>query len=354
MPRIGLLARSWYGPSVTQWLIAAATLGGAYLVLAVGRRVLVKRLGALAARTTTDWDDAAVIVLERTRSYFLFVVALYAATRTLELPGTIERVLRAIYVVVTLVQAAVWGSALVSFAADHYTRQRAADDIGTRTTITAVAYAGRFVLWALLLVTGLQNFGINVTALVTGLGIGGIAIALALQNILGDLFAALAIVLDKPFVVGDSIQVDAIAGTVEHVGLKTTRLRSVNGEQVIFGNNDLLKSRIRNFKRMHERRVVFALDLSYDTAPDQLARIPEIVRVAIAAQPLTRFDRCHLLTFGESALRFETVYSMLDADYAKYAATQHAINLELLRRFAGDKIRFAFPTRTVYLQPTGT
>jgi small-conductance mechanosensitive channel len=354
MPRIGLFGRAWYGTTITQWLLAAATLFGVYLALAVGRRVLVKRLGVLAARTTTDWDDAAVIVLERTRPYFLLVVAIYAATRTLELPGVTERVLRAIYVVVTLVQAAVWGNGLVSFAADHYTRQRAADDIGTRTTINAVAYAGRFALWVLLLVTGLQNFGINVTALITGLGIGGIAIALALQNILGDLFAALAIVIDQPFVVGDSIQVDAVSGTVEHVGLKTTRLRSVSGEQVILGNNDLLKSRIRNFKRMHERRIVFALELAYDTPPDHLARVPGIARETIAAQPLTRFDRCHLLTFGESALRFETVYYMLDADYAKYAATQHAINLELLRRFAGEKIQFAFPTRTVYLQPTVT
>lgn len=349
MPRIGLLDRTWYGDTVTQWLVALATLLAVYLVLLVARRVLVRRLGALASRTSTQWDDVAVDVMAKTRSYFLFAIALYASTRTVVVPGAVERVLRAVYVVITLVQAAVWGTALITFAADRYNRGRSGD-VGTRATIQAVAYGARFVLWVLLLVTGLQNFGINVTALVTGLGIGGIAIALALQNILGDLFAALAIVLDKPFAIGDSIQVDAISGTVEHVGLKTTRLRSLSGEQVIIGNNDLLKTRIRNFRRMQERRIAFQLDVAYDTPPDKLARIPEIVRTIVQQQALARFDRCHLLTLAESSLRLEAVYHVLDPDYGKYADVQHAINLELLRRFSAESIEFAFPTRTVYLQ----
>jgi small-conductance mechanosensitive channel len=222
--------------------------------------------------------------------------------------------------------------------------------VGTRTTIQAVGYAGRFALWALLVVTALQNFGIDVTALVTGLGIGGIAIALAVQNILGDLFAALAIVLDKPFVVGETIHVDNIIGTVEHVGLKTTRLRSLSGEQIVISNNDLLKSRIRNYKRMQERRVVFQLDVTYDTPAEKVARIPQIVRGVIERQPITRLDRCHFLTFAESSLRIEAVYYVLDPDYNRYADTQHAINLELLREFRREKIEFAFPTRTLHVQ----
>lgn len=350
MPGIGLMDRVWYGATVTSWLVALATLGGVYLLLSVLRRQLVRRLSRLAARTSTDWDDTAVTVLARTKSYFLFAVALYASTRTLTLPAPAERVLHALYVIVTLLQAAVWGNALVSFAADHYARRRAGEDVGSRATINAVAYAARFVLWLLLLVTGLQNFGIDVTALVTGLGIGGIAVALAVQNILGDVFAALAIVLDKPFVVGDFIVLEDIMGTVEHIGIKTTRLRSLGGEQIVAGNADLLKSRIRNYKRMQERRVLFNVDVTYDTAPDKLARVPQLVREAVEAQPLTRFDRCHLLTFADSALRFETVYYILDPDYAKYVAAQHGISLELVRRFADDRIQFAFPSRTVYLQ----
>jgi small-conductance mechanosensitive channel len=346
-----ILERFWFGATLTQWALAAVTLGGVYVALSVIQRVLVKRLGAFAARTETQWDDLAVEIVRRTKPYFLVVIAVYAAARVV--PPSVEgaRVLRVISVIIVLLQAGVWGNALIGFAADHYSRRRASGDVGTRTTIQAVGYAGRFVLWMLLLITALQNFGINVTALVTGLGVGGIAIALAVQNILGDLFAALAIVLDQPFVVGDSIQVDNINGTIEHVGLKTTRIRSLSGEQVIIANADLLKSRIRNYQRMALRRVAFNIDLGFDTPPDKVASVPAMVRQIVEAQPLTRFDRCHLLSFADSGLRLEAVYYVLDPDYTKYADAQHAINLELLRRFQRDRIEFGFATRTLPLRP---
>lgn len=348
-----LLRADWYGASATQWLIAAAALGGVYLALALLRAVLVRRLGTLAARTTTDWDDLALQIVERTRWYFLLLVATYAATRVVSVPGDLGRILRAVAVLVVLVQAGVWGNGIIGFAADRYARQRAAADVGARTTIQAVGYAGRFVLWALLVVTALQNFGINVTALVTGLGVGGIAVALAVQNILGDLFAALAIVIDKPFVVGDSIQVDNISGTIEHLGLKTTRIRSVNGEQIVISNADLLKSRIRNFKRMEQRRAVFHLDLAFDTSPDKLAAIPAMVRHVIEAQPLAQFDRSHLLSIVDTGLRIESVYFVLDPDYNRYADIQQTITLELLRRFREQGIELAAPARALLSPGSG-
>jgi small-conductance mechanosensitive channel len=341
--------RHFYGASVTEWLIAAATLVGVYLTLVLIRGLLVRRLGKLAARTTTDWDDLAVQLVERTRWFFLLLVAGYAASRIIPIPGDFARALRAISVVIVLVQAGVWGNGILGFAADHYVRQRAAGDVGMRTTIQAVGYAGRFVLWSLLVVTALQNFGIDVTALVTGLGIGGIAIALAVQNILGDLFAALAIVLDKPFVVGDSIQVDTLNGTIEHVGLKTTRIRSVNGEQIVVANSELLKSRIRNFKRMEQRRAMFNLDVAYDTAPEKLAAIPAMVRQVVESHSKVQFDRCHLLSIAETGLRFETVFIVLDAEFNRYADIQHAIHIEVLRRLREQKVQLAAPSRAVYL-----
>jgi small-conductance mechanosensitive channel len=346
-----ILERSWFGATLTQWALAAVALGGVYVALSVIQRVLVKRLGSFAVRTETRWDDLAVEIVRRTQPYFLLVIGIYAAARVV--PPSLEsaRVLRVISVIIVLLQAGVWGSALIGFAADHYSRRRASGDVGTRTTIQAVGYAGRFVLWLLLLITALQNFGINVTALVTGLGVGGIAIALAVQNILGDLFAALSIVLDQPFVVGDSVQVDTINGTIEHVGLKTTRIRSLSGEQVVISNADLLRSRIRNYQRMALRRVAFNIDLEFHTSPDKVAGIPAMVRQIVESQPLTRFDRCHLLSFADSGLRFEAVYYLLDPDYAKYADAQHAINLELLRRFQRDRIEFGFATRTLPLRP---
>lgn len=352
MPEIDLLDRTWFGATLTQWLLAAATLGGVYVALALLRRLLVHRLGAMAARTTTHLDDLAAGVVRRTRPYFLFIVALQAAMRVVTPDDRIAAVLNGISVVVVLLQLGVWGNGLIGVGVDHYARQRADGDSATRATIQAMGYVGRFVLWALLVVTTLDHFGIQVTALITGLGIGGIAIALAVQNILGDLFAALSIVLDKPFVVGDFIIVDNVLGTVEHVGLKSTRIRSLSGEQVIVSNADLLKSRIRNYKRMEQRRAVFNLDLAFDTPPDKLAGIPAIVRQIVEAQPLARFDRCHLLSIAETGLRLETVYIVLDPDYNKYADIQHAINLELLRRLGQQRIEFAVPARTVFLGPS--
>ena len=353
MVPLPFLDRIVFGATVTQWLLAVATFGGVYVALALLRRVLERRLGALAARTSTHVDDVAVEIVRRTRPWFLAVIALQASMRVISPDGRAASILHGITVVLVLIQVGVWGNGLIGFGADHYARQRGDTDAGARATIRAVGYGARFLLWALLLITALDNFGVEITGLITGLGIGGIAIALAVQNILGDLFAALAIVLDKPFVVGETIHVDTVVGTVEHVGLKTTRLRSVSGEQIIISNADLLKSRIRNYKRMQERRVVFHLDVTYDTPPEKVERIPGIVREVIEAQPLTRLDRCHFLTWMESALRIETVYWVLDPDFAKYADVQHAINIELLRRFAREKIEFAFPSRTVHVQHHG-
>jgi small-conductance mechanosensitive channel len=350
VPDIEFLDRTLYGATLTEWLAAIATLAGVFAGLAALRRLLVRRLGAIAVRSATRADDLAVEMIARTRLYFLFMIAVYAATRAVEPARDVMRILNAIFVVVVLMQVGRWGNGLIGFAVDRYARQRAAGDVGVRTTIEALGYAGRFLLWVILLITALQNVGINVTALVTGLGIGGVAIALALQNVLGDLFAALSIVLDKPFVVGDAIQVDNINGTIEHVGLKTTRIRSLSGEQIIVANADLLKSRIRNWKRMEQRRIAFNVDLAFDTPPDKVAGVPAMMRQIIEAQPLARFDRCHWLTTEPSGLRLETVYFVLDADYNRYADIQHAINLEMLRKLQGNNIEFGFATRMLNLQ----
>jgi small-conductance mechanosensitive channel len=347
---IELLDRVWYANTLRQWLIAVAVLGGVFVTLSLLRRVLLRRLGAVAARSATRVDDVGVDLVRRTRAYFLFAVALYAASRVLVLTDQARSVLQLIMVAVVLLQAGRWGAGLIGFGVEHYLRRSGESDSGTRATVQAVGYAARFALWAVLLVMALGAFGIDVTALITGLGIGGIAIALAVQNILGDLFAALAIVLDKPFVVGDFIIVDNVMGNVEHVGLKTTRIRSLGGEQVIVSNNDLLKSRIRNYKRMEQRRVVFTVDLTYGTAPERMQRVPAVIRETIEKQPLTRFDRSHFLAFAESGLRVETVYWVLDPDFNKYADVQHAINVELMRRLAAENIDFALPSRTVYVR----
>ena len=223
-------------------------------------------------------------------------------------------------------------------------------DPASATTVSMLTFIAKLVLWAVVLLLALENAGIDVTALIAGLGVGGIAIALASQHILGDLFSALSIVLDKPFVLGDFIVVGDLMGTVEKIGLKTTRLRSLSGEQLIFSNADLLQSRTRNFKRMNERRVVFSLGVTYQTSADMLESIPGMIRKIIVSHDNVRFDRSHFKEYGDSALTFETVYYVLTAEFNRYMDIQQSINLALYRSFAKQGIEFAYPTQTIFVE----
>jgi small-conductance mechanosensitive channel len=195
----------------------------------------------------------------------------------------------------------------------------------------------------------LDNFGVNITALVASLGVGGIAVALAVQNILGDLFASLSIMLDKPFELGDFIIVGDVLGSVEHIGLKTTRVRGLGGEQVVFSNGDLLKSRIHNHKRMETRRVAFVLRVAYGTSEEQLCGIPRMLREIISAKPNVDFERAHFFMWGEWSLDFEVVYHFRSPDYILHMDAQQDIFLEIYRRFEEEGIRFAHPMSIVRL-----
>jgi len=340
----------FYHNSLQAWLVAGIVFVVIGTTLLIVRTLLARRLAKVAARTSTTADDAVVDLLRRTRYFFILAAALGGATVFLDLPKRALAVGHVLGTIALILQFAIWGNGLITFWFQNYAERKADSDVASRTTIAAFSYVARAILWTMLLLVALNRLGIDVTALVTGLGVGGIAIALAVQNVLGDVFAALAIVLDKPFVVGDAIAVDTLTGTVEHVGLKTTRIRSVNGEQLIFSNTDLLKSRIRNFKRMQERRVVLTIGVSYDTPPDTVARIPAMLREAVESQQQVRFDRSHFMSYSDSSLVFETVYFVLTADYLTFANVNQAVNLAVLRRFAAEKIGFAFPTRTIVVR----
>lgn len=282
---------------------------------------------------------------------FLAVLALYAGIRYLNLPDRAADLLRVALVVVVFLQLALVGTYALTTWADSYERSKA--DPTLRTTFGAVRFLGQIAIWSLAMLLALDNLGVDITALVAGLGIGGIAIAFALQNILGDLFASISIILDKPFEVGDFIIVGDMMGTVERVGVKTTRLRSLSGEQIVMSNNDLLQSRVRNYKRMNERRVVFSVGVTYDTPADKVEAIPGILRAAVEAQEQTRFDRAHFQKYGDFALLFEVVYYVLKSDYNLMMDVQQAINLSVFRRFAEQGISFAFPTQTIHLAGNG-
>lgn len=339
--------------SLHAWVAAAGVFAATLVALLAARALVVRRLEAAAKRTETQIDDLAVELLKRTRVYFILAVSFIAALQVLEVPERFREAAHWLSLLALILQVGVWGNALIAYWLRDWAERRGQDRSST-TTIAAFGALARFVLWLILALVALQNFGVNVTTLVTGLGITGVAVALAVQNILGDLFAALSIVVDKPFVVGDSIAVDALVGTVEKIGLKTTRVRSISGEMVIFANADLLKSRVRNYAPMLERRVALPLGVTFDTPAATLARIPQMMSEIVTAVPGTRFDRSHFVRIGESALEFETIYYVLSPDYLAYVDAAQAINLAVISRFADQHIEFAFPTRTVVVQGSGS
>lgn len=334
------------------WAIAVGIGAAVALLLFAARRLLVRRLERFAASTTTYLDDLAAMVLSATNPLFIVLMGAYAGSHWLVLPEKTSSVLARVAIAVALVQVARWGDVGVHGWLRHYRARRHAHDAASTTSTAALGFVARAAIWLVIILMILDNFGVNITTLVASLGIGGIAVALALQNILGDLFSSLSIVLDKPFEVGDFITVDDIAGTVEHVGLKTTRIRGLGGEQVVFSNSDLLQSRIRNYKRMQTRRIVFGIGVTYEIGKRQLLMVPDILREAVTAQPQVAFDRAHFKSYGASSIDFEVVYNVQVPDYGVYMDVQQAINVVIFERFADEGIEFAYPTQTVYLSRT--
>ena len=337
-----------YGNEIQRWLIALGVTVGTLIALRLVEQVLIVRIQRLAEQTHTVIDDVVIGALRKTKLLYLLIVSVFAGSLWVKLEPEVRSVVLHIAVVATLIQSGIWISAGLQIWLQHY---RATEEDGAnRTTMNALSFLARLALWGTILLLVLDNLGIDVTALVAGMGIGGIAIALAVQNILSDLFASLSIVLDKPFVNGDFVVVGDMAGAVEHIGIKTTRIRSISGEQLIFSNTDLLGSRIRNFGRMRERRVVFSLGITYQTPAEKLEHVPDLIRAAIESQQSARFDRSHFASYGDSALNFETVYYVESSDYATHMDILQSVNLTIYRSFAAEGIEFAYPTQTLFIE----
>jgi small-conductance mechanosensitive channel len=343
------MAYTFLDNDLASWATALALALGTLLVLLVARRMVLRGLSAFAARTASYLDDVALAVLQSTGRWFIAVLALYAGTQALVLSKDMMSWVHAIIVVALFGQLALWGDLAVKESLKQYRLRAAGENAASITSTAALGFVARASIWLILTLMMLDNFGVNITTLVASLGIGGIAVALALQNILGDLFSSLSIVLDKPFVVGDFITVDGASGTVEFVGLKTTRLRGLGGEQIIFSNSDMLKARIHNYKRMQSRRIAFSLGVAYETPVDKVEAIPGMIAEIVGRQPHATFDRAHMHSLGASSLDFEVVYVVGSPDYRVYMDTQQAINLALLKWFERESIAFAYPTQTLHL-----
>jgi small-conductance mechanosensitive channel len=344
----------YLGNPLRGWLTALGVFAGVFLALLLARRALVRRLDARASATAGRADDLVLALARRTSRLFFLAVAAAAARKALfDLPADVKDAVVLVARIAFYLQAARWANTAVGFWVAHLTRRRAEHDKASLATLNLLGLLARVALGAVLLLLALDALGVNITALVTGLGVAGVAVALAVQNVLGDLLASLAIALDKPFVIGDTITFDQYTGTVEDIGLKTTRLRAPSGEQLIVANAELLKSRIRNFQRQAERRVQFTLAFPLDAPPAALARVPALVREVVAAEPAVRFDRSHVSGVSEQSVTVESVYVVTTADHGVHMDVQQRVLLGLLERLADEGVPLAVPTRAVVVRGGG-
>jgi small-conductance mechanosensitive channel len=339
----------YFNNTVRDWTIALSLIVGLMLIFRIFRTIVLQRLKAWTAKTESRVDDFAIRLLERSVLPLLYLAGFYAGLYYLNFPPRVDRVLKVGFLVAGTFFILKLISGFIHFflhrAIRHHENREAKEK-----QLRGILFIINVIVWILGFVFLLSNLGYNITAVITGLGVGGIAIALASQVILGDLFSYFVIFFDRPFEIGDSIQVDDKSGTVEYIGIKTTRLRATSGEQLIFSNTNLTNARVHNHKRMQTRRVQFVLGVVYRTPAEKLKRIPELVKQIITSKPDLTYDRGHFAAYGDFSLKFEFVYMVNTADYGVFMDRQQAIYFEIFEVFEREKIEFAYPTQEIQVQ----
>jgi small-conductance mechanosensitive channel len=335
-----------HGNSLTDWLIAGIVFVAVWSVLWIARRLVASRYKKYTAAGHRKALRLLAYLAGNTKQFFNFAIALAAAQTSLTLPDKLQHLIANLVMVLILLQVGLWAGRAVRFYLETKEQERGPDQVFAGS-LDIINFVARILIWSLVLLVALDNMGVNITALLAGLGVGGVAVALALQNILGDLFASLSIALDKPFVVGDRLEIDTFGGKVERIGIKTTRLRSDSGEQIILSNADILKSRVRNFARAEEQRTLATIRVSYETPTGIIKGIPKLIEGIVREQPNARFDRCHLKTLGDSALMFELAYFVRQPAVNSSLDLQQAVNLRILEEFRRLDVDVAYQAQHV-------
>jgi len=352
------LNQSFYGNTVYNYAVALGIFILGIIILKIFKKIILSRLKKWSEKTATTVDDFLVGGIEKSVVPVLYLIIFYFALKSLTLPAkTVDIIDKALIILATFFFIRVITSTL-KYSLNSYVKRKSPgeEDVERRLKqINGITLIISFVIWSVGFVFLLDNFGFKISAVIAGLGIGGIAIALAAQAILGDLFSYFVIFFDRPFEIGDFINLGGeFVGTIEYIGIKTTRIRSLSGEQIVISNTDLTNSRVRNFKRMERRRVVFRLGVIYQTTSQQLADISKIVRTIIEEQTDAAFDRGHFQSYGDFSLNFEFVYYVLGSDYNKYMDIQQSINLKVYEEFEKRGIEFAYPTQTLFMSKNDT
>jgi small-conductance mechanosensitive channel len=346
---LGVSERIFYGNSVADWSIAGIMMVAVWSGLSMLRRVVGSRYRRYSTAHHSTPVRLVFYLIGNTKQFVFLAVALYVGQEYLTFPPKPQHIVSNFVLVLVLLQVGLWAGRTVRFYLEIKEMERGADRLFAGS-LDIINFVSRMLIWSLLILVALDNLGVNITALLAGLGVGGVAVALALQNVLGDLFASLSIALDKPFVVGDNLNIDTYTGSVEHIGIKTTRLRSETGEQIILSNADILKSRVRNYGRMPEQRTVITIRVTYGTCSEKLKEIPKLLEGIVREQSSARFDRCHLKFLGESSLQFELSYFVQPPKLNPLMDLQQTVNFRIIDEFKRLGIEFAYPTQRVLLQ----
>lgn len=316
-------------------------------VFKIFQKIALKKLESFSEKTETELDETLVEAIKKIKPSFYLFLSFYLAVKFLNIPSIVIQILDGALIAFVVYQIIIGLQIIIDYLIErHFVKER---DEGTKSAIISLGKIGKSLLWVFGVLLVVSNFGINVTSLIAGLGIGGLAIAIAMQNILSDLFSSFVIHFDKPFLPGDFIIVGNHMGVVEKVGIKTTRIKALQGEEIVISNNELVSSRIQNFKKMKERRVVFNFGVEYGTSTKKLKKISEIVEDIINKEELAQLDRVHFAEFGESSLGFEAAYYILSGDYKEFMDTHQSILLQVKEELEKEKVSMAFPTRTVHL-----
>ncbi len=348
---IELLNSVYFGNKLLDYLICLSVFIAGIVALLVFKRIVLGRLKKWSQKTKTTIDDFIIQIFDKNIIPLLYFGAFYISIQNLVLPERIERVINLAGVALMTVMAIRLLIAVITYALNTFwikPEQNAARERSLKGFLSVV----KIIIWGVGVVFLLDNMGFKVSAVIAGLGIGGVAVALAAQTILGELFSFFSILFDRPFEVGDFIIIGDYLGVVENIGIKTTRIRSLGGELLIFSNTDLTNSRVRNYKKMKERRVVFSLGVVYQTPYEKVKAISRMIKEIITNVKDARFDRAHFSSYGDFNLAIEIVYYVLSPDYNKYMDIQQEINLAIMKKFEEEKIEFAFPTQTLYVNKT--
>ena len=343
-----ILSSTYLNNTIQNYLFSIAIIIAGLLLIRIFKSLLLKKIIGWSGKTTTHLDDFIVSSIERFGIPALYIATVYAGITFLTLSPRLHSILNvAITFAITFLVIQLISSIILVLLRSYILRQ----EHGTEKVkqLGGIMLLINVIIWGIGILFFFDNIGYDITAIIAGLGIGGIAIALAAQNILGDLFNYFVIFFDRPIEIGDFIVVDDKNGVVDYIGIKTTRIKTLSGEQLIFSNSDLMNSRIHNFKRMKERRVVFKIGVTYQASLENLKKLPGIFKAIIEEQNPVRFDRAHLSGYGDSSIDFEMVYIVLDAEYNKYMDIQQAINLRIFEEFENMGLEFAYPTRTLFV-----